>query len=100
MRHTTMYTQSLVKGKKNRAFIFGYECPDEAKYVILGSLVAVWVAAIVLMITCICCGCNGYGQYDEVNGLNEFRKQKELAMSKKDKEDDEMGLMEDDAKME
>ena len=35
-----------------------------------------------------------------MNGLNEFRKQKEIAMSKKDdKADDEMGLMEDDAKM-
>ena len=74
MRDTTMFTQSVVKGHKNRSFLFGYECPDEAKYVILGSLVAVWVAAIVLMIVCVCCGCNGYGQYDDENGLTEYRK--------------------------
>ena len=75
LRDTTLYSQSIFKsGRKNRAFVFGYECPDEAKWVILGLLAAVWIAAIVLTITCLCCGCNGYGS-DEENGIGEFRKQ-------------------------
>ena len=84
-----MYSHSVVH-KKN-FFVFGYECPDEAKYVILGMLLAIWIAGFVLFLTCVCCGCNLYGRYDKENGLTAFREKREKA--KKAKEDEEAAPM-------
>ena len=91
MKDTTMYSKSV---HKKSFFVFGYECPDEAKWIILGMLVSIWITGFILFLTCVCCGCNCYGKYDRANGLEEFREKRE--QSKKGKEDEEAAPMMED----
>ena len=91
MKDTTMFTKSV---HKKSFYVFGYECPDEAKWIILGMLAAIWIAGFILFLTCVCCKCNCYGRYDRENGLEAFRDK--LEKSKKSKEDEEAAPMMDD----
>ena len=61
MRDTTMFTQSVISGHQNRSFLFGYECPLEMKWVILGMEVAIWIAAVSFVTIWICCDKNSFG---------------------------------------
>ena len=96
MKDTTMYSHSVVH-KKN-FFVFGYECPEEAKYIILGMLAAIWIAGFVLFLTCVCCGCNSYGRYDKENGLTAYREKREKSQKAKDDEE-AVGMMDGEEKM-
>ena len=94
MKDTTMYSKSVVH--KKGFFVFGYECPDEAKYIIIGMLFAIWITGFILFLTCVCCGCNCYGKYDKSNGLEAFREKREKSQKAKDDNDMEAAPMMED----